>query len=181
MKNLLVTTGLFVLIWLGFYLGKRYYLKPKNIIGDTATEIRGNLPNGDSFSLNELRGQYVMLDFWGSWCGPCRQTHPQLVELYNRFHDQRFNDAKGFEIVSVSVESNRESWLSAIEADGLSWPYHLITMGDFDTPVVKSYHVKQIPTRFLINPEGVIISVDPTLDEIAKTLEKKVINGRNSG
>jgi thiol-disulfide isomerase/thioredoxin len=181
MKNLLVTTGTCVLIFLGFYLGKHFYLKPKNITGDKASEIHGQLPNGNSFSLEELEGKYVLLDFWGSWCGPCRETHPQMVELYNRFQNQHFKDSSGFEIVSIAVEQNRESWASAIEADGLIWPYQLISLGDFDTPIIKSYHVKQIPTKFLINPKGIIIAVDPTLDEVAKTLETKTSDYRHNG
>lgn len=181
MKNLLVTTGMCCLIILGFYLGKHFYLKPKNITGDIASEIGGQLPDGSPFSLKDLHGKYILLDFWGSWCGPCRQTHPQLVELYNRFQNQHFKDSSGFEIVSIGVEQNRENWSSAIQSDGLSWPYHLLAIGDFDTPIIKAYNVKQIPTKFLINPEGIIIAVDPTLDEVAKILESKTLNDRQNG
>ena len=173
MKNLIATTAMCVLVFIGFHLGKRLYLKPKNITGDKASEIRGQLPDGSEFSLKDLQGKYVLMEFWGSWCGPCRQTHPQLVELYNRFRNQGFRDSEGFEIVSIAVEQNRTNWAAAIEEDSLSWPYHLITLGDFETPIVKSYHVRQIPTKFLINPEGIIIAVDPTLDEVAKILASK--------
>lgn len=180
MKNLLLTTGMCVLIILGFYLGKHFYLKPKNITGDLASEIAGQLPDGRPFSLNELKGNYVLLDFWGSWCRPCRETHPQLVELYDRFNHQHFEDSAGFEIVSIAVEKNKENWSAAIRADSLTWPYQLMAMGDFETPMIKAYHVKQIPTKFLINPKGIIIAVDPTLDEVAKILEKRTVSARNS-
>jgi thiol-disulfide isomerase/thioredoxin len=181
MKNLLVTTGLCVLIILGFYLGKHFYLKPKNITGDKASEISGQLPDGSIFSLKDLEGKYVLLDFWGSWCGPCRQTHPQLVELYHRFQNQHFTDSNGFEIVSIAVEENRENWAAAVQSDGLSWPYQLITIGDFNMPMIKAYNVKQIPTKFLINPKGIIIAVDPTLDEVAKILTTKTQTDRQNG
>ena len=104
-----------------------------------------------------------------------------MVELYNRFQNQHFKDSNGFEIVSIAVEQNRESWASAIKTDGLIWPYQLISLGDFDTPIIKSYHVKQIPTKFLINPKGIIIAVDPTLDEVAKILETKASDYRHNG
>jgi len=173
MKNLLLTAGMVVLIILGFYLGKHFYLKPKNITGDHASDIKGELPDGSPFSLKDLRGNYVLLDFWGSWCGPCRETHPQLVGLYKRFQHQHFEDSAGFDIVSIAVEQNKENWSAAIRADSLMWPYHLISMGNFDSPMINAYNVKQIPTRFLINPKGIIIAVDPTLEEVAKMLEKR--------
>jgi hypothetical protein len=103
------------------------------------------------------------------------------VELYNRFQNQDFKDSGGFEIVSIGVEQNRNSWASAIQADGLTWPYQLISLGDFDTPMIKSYNVKQIPTKFLINPKGIIIAVDPSLDEVAKILETKTLDDRHNG
>ncbi len=181
MKNLLATTGMFILIFVGFYLGKRYYLKPKNITGDIATELSGQLPDGRSFSLHDLRGKYVLLDFWGSWCGPCRLSHPGLVELYNYFQNQHFTDADGFEIVSIAIDQNKDSWIAAIKADGLIWPYHLVAMGGFDTPMIKSYHVRQVPTKFLINPKGIIIAVDPTLEEVSKMLKKKIAANESTG
>jgi thiol-disulfide isomerase/thioredoxin len=181
MKNLLLTAGMIILIIFGFYLGKYLYLKPKNITGDKASEIRGELPDGSLFSLHDLRGKYVLIDFWGSWCMPCRETHPQMISLYNLFKDQQFKDAQGFEIVSVGIEKTRENWLNAIRDDQLPWPNHLLTLGDFDSPIVKSYNVRQVPTKFLINPKGVIIAVDPNLEEVAKILDSKRISSSHSG
>lgn len=173
MKNLLMTTGICILIVAGYYLGKHLYLKPKNITGDKASNISAPLPDGTMFSLKDLHGKYVLLDFWGSWCMPCRQTHPQLRELYDRYVSKDYQDASGFEIVSIGVEQKRENWQSAIETDQLIWPYHLLILSDFDDPITKAYNVKQIPTKFLINPKGVIIAVDPTLEEVAKILDKR--------
>jgi thiol-disulfide isomerase/thioredoxin len=170
---MLLTIGIGVLIISGFYFGKYFYLKPKNITGDQAIEIKGELPDGRSFALSDLKGKYVLISFWGSWCGPCRETHPQLVNLYQTFQNQSFKDSDGFEIVSIGVERSRERWEKAISSDQLSWPYHLMESDSFGSGLTKSYNVKQIPTKFLVNPEGIIIAVDPTLDQIALMLESR--------
>ncbi len=174
MKNILWTAGLSLLIVTAYFGGRYLYLKPKNITGDKATEISGKLPDGSLFSLQNLQGYYVLVDFWGSWCMPCRQSHPQLVDLYEELHAQTFVDARGFEIVSVAIEKNEGNWMRTIQEDGLVWPYQLVTKEDFDAPVVKAYHVRQIPTKFLINPEGVIMAVDPSLDEVARLLRGRI-------
>ena len=175
MKNILLTGGMTVLILIGYYLGRYLYLKPKNITGDKATEIRGQLPDGSEFSLKNLEGNYVLIDFWGSWCVPCRKTHPQLVALYNDMQFKNLENAKGFEIVSIAIEQNRANWEKAILEDGLSWPYQLLTQDDFETPAAKAYGVKQIPTKFLINPEGIIMAVDPTVEEVTRILEARLV------
>jgi len=173
MKNMLLTVGLAILVLVGFQIGKKLYLKPKNITGEKAIEITGQLPDGTSFNLSDLKGKYILLDFWGSWCGPCRQSHPKLVSLYGRFNNQSFKDASGFEIVSVALERNAANWQNAIQSDGLIWPYHIMEAGSFDSPAVKAYSVKQIPTKFLINPDGIMMAVDPSFDQIAKLLEER--------
>lgn len=174
MRNFLLTAGLAIVVIFGFYLGKYLYLKPRNITGDKVPALTGALPDGTPFSLDDLRGQYVLIDFWGSWCGPCRASHPQLVRLYRHYQDQLFADAQGFEIVSVGIEKSPENWKSAIRSDSLSWPYHLMETSSFDSPQAKAFNVKQIPTKFLVNPEGTIIAVDPSFDEIYKMLDARI-------
>ena len=173
MKSMLLTVGLAILVLIGFQVGKKLYLKPNNITGEKAIDISGELPDGTPFSLSNLKGKYVLLDFWGSWCGPCRQTHPQLVSLYSKYNKQPYKDAEGFEVVSVGLEQSRGNWENAILQDHLIWPYHLMEKGSFDAPQVKAYGVKQIPTKFLINPEGILMAVDPSFEEIAKVLESR--------
>jgi thiol-disulfide isomerase/thioredoxin len=174
MKSMLLTTGLALLVVVGVYLGKYLYLKPKNIAGEKAFEINGKLPGGEPFALSDLKGKYVLIDFWGSWCGPCRESHPRLVDLYNKFQNQVFKDSEGFEIVSIGVEKSRLNWERAIKADQLIWPYHLMESDSFGSAQVKAYNVKQIPTKFLVNPDGIIMAVDPSFDEIYKLLESRV-------
>jgi len=174
MKSILLTIGIALLAVGVVRFGKKLYLKPRNISGEKAIELTGNLPDGTPFSLSALKGKYVLIDFWGSWCGPCRASSPSLVKLYNRFQNQAFTDASGFEIVSVGIEQSKSNWERAIQNDQLLWPYHIMEEGYFSSPQVKAYNVKQIPTKFLVNPAGIIMSVDPSFDEIAKLLESRL-------
>ena len=173
MKNTLVTVGIAILLIIGFNIGKRYFLKPKIEYGVKAFEIKGILPGGETFSLSDLKGKYVLLDFWGSWCKPCRESNPQLVKLYQEFNTRTFKEASGFEVVSFAVERNKESWQAAIMEDHLIWPYQLVSTDLFNDPTIKEYNVRQIPTKFLINPDGIIVGVDPSLEEVREMLEGK--------
>lgn len=177
MKDILVTIGLSLLIILGYYVGRAYFLKPKLVQGQKAFEIVDKLSDGNKFALSELKGKYVLLDFWGTWCSPCLESHPKLVQLYHRFHGQSYQDATDFEIVSIAVETNGRNWLNIIREDQLSWPYHLLQTQLFNSPIVKTYNVKQLPTKFLINPEGVIIAVDPSMSHVINILQSKLNAG----
>ena len=175
MRNLILTIVATALIVTAYFAGKRYFLRPGIENGVNAFDFSGILPDGRSFTLKELRGKYVLLDFWGSWCKPCRDSHPELKKLYAEFHNASFKNADGFEIVSFGVEKNMNSWQNAIVADELKWPYQLVSSDLFDHPVVQQYNVRQIPTKFLINPDGRIIAVDPSIDQVRKLLAEYAI------
>lgn len=170
MKNILVMAGLGILIVFGFKAVKRFVLKPSIKSGIEAYGITGKLLDGTSFSLADLQGKYVLLDFWGSWCKPCRKAHPDLKKLYAEFNSGESMPAAGFEIVSFGVERNEARWRAAIAEDELPWRYHLYSANLFDHPFVEAYNVRQIPTRFLIDPAGSIIAVDPSIPQIKKIL-----------
>jgi len=159
-----------VAIVIGFYIIKGYVLKPSIRQGEKSKEIAGVLQDGTTFHLSDLKGQFVLLDFWGSWCAPCIQSHPALVSLYQQYHGKSYKDASGFEIVSIAVESKGNNWSYIIEKDNLNWKYHLLADNLFESPVVKAYNVKQLPTLFLINPECLIIAVDPSLSDVSGLL-----------
>jgi len=104
-------------------------------------------------SLLQFRGSYVLLDFWASWCGPCRSENPNLVKAFNRYKDQ------GFAVLSVSLDrpNGRDRWLKAIHDDSLTWT-HVSDLKFWDNAVAKQYGIRMIPQNFLIDPQGKIIA-----------------------
>jgi Peroxiredoxin len=132
-------------------------------IGTTALDFSMPSPNGDTVTLKSFRGKYLLLDFWASWCPPCRKENPNLVKAYQKYH------AKGFEILQVSIDKNRSSWIKAIADDKLNWAQ----VGDlkfWDSPVAQLYSITRIPANFLIDPNGMIIARDIRGVELEKTL-----------
>lgn len=144
------------------------YRQPRFGAGDEAPDIQLTLMNGQAARLSDLRGKYVLLQFWGSWCGPCRQENPHLVELYRKYHE------KGFEVFSIGLEFNPNAWKNAILNDQLEWPYHSMESANFDGPLAKQYNIKSIPSTFLLNPQGVIMGVNLNPDYLKKMLSEKL-------
>ena len=158
-----------------YSIGRYFYKKPDVINGEVAPKIVSIQPNGESFDLSSLKGRYVLLDFWGSWCGPCIQEYPQLKALNTKYLGKKFRDATGFDIVSVGIEKDRDRWLSAIEQLGIGGWIHVCDFQYLDSPLAKAYGVRVIPTKFLLNTEGVIIAVNPSIENIEKVLDSKVL------
>lgn len=158
------------------FVGRYFYMKPGMINGEQAPGIRAPLLNGGDFQLSDLEGQYVLIDFWGSWCPPCRQENPALVKLYNKYKAANFEQAQGFTIVSIGIEDKRERWVNAIQQDSLNWPYHVYdeasSLRFFDSEIAQRYGVKQVPTKYLLNPEGRIIAVNPSVEEVEQRLSQ---------
>lgn len=127
-------------------------------IGDTAPDLAFNNPEGKEIKLSNLRGNVVLIDFWASWCGPCRRENPNVVSAYEKYSSAKFKDAKGFEILGVSLDKNQVSWVKAIEQDNLSWPYHMSDLGGWGSKPAAIYNVRSIPASFLVDQNGVIIA-----------------------
>jgi len=120
-------------------------------IGIKAPEIILPTPLGDTAKLSDLKGKYVLIDFWASWCKPCRLENPVLVRNYNKYHE------KGFEIFQVSLDKKEEAWLEAIEKDNLTW-IHVSDLKFWNSEAAALYHVQSIPANFLIDKKGIIIA-----------------------
>ena len=127
-----------------------------------APEITLKNPEGVEIKLSSLKGKYVLIDFWASWCGPCRKENPNVVKLYHKYK----ND--GFTIYSVSLDSSNDAWKEAILKDGLVWPNHVSDLMQWNSPMPKLYGFNGIPHAVLINKEGNIIGVGlrgPSLEQ----------------
>jgi thiol-disulfide isomerase/thioredoxin len=164
---------LLVLLIVG-YAGYYFYKMPKYKNGQKAPQFKSELIDGNDFELVDLEGKYVLLDFWGSWCGPCRRENPDIVDLYDKYNNASFKNATGFEVVSIGVENREKSWKNAIAKDGLKWKYHIAQMDRFKSPIVAQYGVKEIPTKYLINEKGEIIGVNMSISEIDNMLSRRL-------
>lgn len=122
-------------------------------IGNMFTDFTLPNYNGKQISLSNYKGKYVLLDFWGSWCGPCRAENPNLVKTYTKFKD------KGFDILGVSVETNKNEWMDAIHHDGIVWESVSDLKGDKNKASL-IYSISYYPANFLIDPNGIIIAKD---------------------
>ena len=121
-------------------------------VGNEAPEIELNDPDGLPVALSSFRGKHVLIDFWASWCGPCRRENPNVVKMYNKYKDD------GFEIYGVSLDSSKDRWLKAIADDKLTWT-HVSDLAKWNSAAAKDYGVRSIPHTVLLDPDGKIMAV----------------------
>jgi peroxiredoxin len=135
-------------------------------VGQPAPDISLPNPDGKVYKLSDLKGKVVLLDFWASWCGPCRRANPSVVSAYNRFK------SKGFVVFNVSLDKDKQKWIDAIKQDGLNWEYHVSDLRYWDSQAARLYGVQAIPQQFLIGKDGKIAAISQAGMSLESELEK---------
>ena len=122
-------------------------------IGSKALDFSGTNQNGDIISLASKKGKVTIIDFWAAWCKPCREENPNVLAVYNQYHN------KGLEIISISLDKSKEDWIAAIETDQMIWN-HISSLSYFDEPIAKQYQINAIPATFILDENGIIVAKD---------------------
>lgn len=135
-------------------------------IGDKYVDFELSNVSGRKIKLSAIKGKYILLDFWGSWCGPCRAENPKLVKIYNQFKD------KGFNILGVAAETDKKAWLEAIKKDQLPWENVTDVSGNRYNQAVMIYNIYSFPTNFLIDEKGIIIAKNIQSNELTRKLQE---------
>ena len=141
-------------------------------IGNKAPEFSAPTPDGGDLALKDAMGKYTIIDFWASWCKPCRQENPNVVSVYNTYHE------KGLNIISVSLDraSAKDKWLAAIENDKMNW-YHVSNLMEWQDPVARKYGVTAIPATYLLDENGVIIDKNLRGDALVSKMQELLGEG----
>lgn len=165
-KVLNVLIALVVIAFIAF----KFVFNRTKTVGEKAPEIQEALLSGEDFKLSDLKGNYVLIDFWGSWCPPCRKENKHLVPLYQK------HENKNFKIISIAIEKKAERAQKAIAKDNLYWPHHIVQESKMvlQAPLALKYGITDLPTTLLLNPEGVIMGTNLPLEKVDEMLQERL-------
>lgn len=174
MKKLITTVALALGV---IFTASAQYENTTIKVGQKAPELAFPDPAGKTLKLSEInKGRYVLIDFWASWCGPCRASNPSLVNFYNEYSKKKFKGAKnGFTVLNVSLDKDKDAWVNAIRKDGLSWPNHMSDLGGWNSKTAAIYGVQYVPQAILVGPDGKVLGMYNRSEAAQADLDKFVL------